>query len=139
MASISTIVTLGYGSFGSVNLLPTLGYGIDVAAPPTPDTPSGGGARWAGIIVPDRVDRKKKPDEWKRVNVDALFRNKPYSGPLESPPERYTFYETYDALEMLAARQREEVDRLRREQALKVERLRRQIAEEDELLLAGLL
>jgi hypothetical protein len=28
VASISTVVTRGYGSFGSVNLLPTLGYGI---------------------------------------------------------------------------------------------------------------
>lgn len=28
MASPSTVITLGYGSFGSVNLLPTLGYGI---------------------------------------------------------------------------------------------------------------
>lgn len=27
-ASISTIVTMGFGSFGSVNLIPTLGYGI---------------------------------------------------------------------------------------------------------------
>lgn len=30
MASIATVVTMGYGSFGSVNLLPTLGYGIGV-------------------------------------------------------------------------------------------------------------
>lgn len=28
MASPSTVLTLGFGSFGSVNLLPTLGYGI---------------------------------------------------------------------------------------------------------------
>lgn len=27
MASIATVVTRGFGSFGSVNLLPTLGYG----------------------------------------------------------------------------------------------------------------
>lgn len=27
MASISTVVTMGYGSFGSVNVIPTLGYG----------------------------------------------------------------------------------------------------------------
>lgn len=27
-ASPSTVITLGYGSFGSVNLVPTLGYGI---------------------------------------------------------------------------------------------------------------
>jgi hypothetical protein len=28
MASPSTVITLGYGSFGSVNLVPTLGYGV---------------------------------------------------------------------------------------------------------------
>jgi len=27
MASIATVVTRGFGSFGSVNLLPTMGYG----------------------------------------------------------------------------------------------------------------
>lgn len=27
MSSPSTVITLGYGSFGSVNLIPTLGYG----------------------------------------------------------------------------------------------------------------
>jgi hypothetical protein len=31
MASPSTVITLGYGSFGSVNLVPTLGYGISTA------------------------------------------------------------------------------------------------------------
>lgn len=29
--SVSTVVTMGYGSFGSVNKLPTLGYGIGAA------------------------------------------------------------------------------------------------------------
>ena len=33
--SVSPILTLGYGSFGSVNLLPTLGYGIGVSAETT--------------------------------------------------------------------------------------------------------
>lgn len=36
MASPSTIITLGYGSFGSVNLLVTLGYGIASAAASIP-------------------------------------------------------------------------------------------------------
>lgn len=31
MASPSTVITLGYGSFGSVNAVPTLGYGIGSA------------------------------------------------------------------------------------------------------------
>ncbi len=30
MASPSTVITLGYGTFGSVNLLPTLGFGASV-------------------------------------------------------------------------------------------------------------
>ena len=33
--SISTVVTRGYGAFGSVNKLPTWGYGIGAAAQPT--------------------------------------------------------------------------------------------------------
>lgn len=28
MASVATVVTMGFGSFGSVNLLPTIGFGI---------------------------------------------------------------------------------------------------------------
>ncbi len=35
--SIGAILTLGYGSFGSVNLVPTLGYGSSSSVPP-PDT-----------------------------------------------------------------------------------------------------
>lgn len=35
-ASIATVVTMGFGSFGSVNLLPTLGYGIGVAVTTRP-------------------------------------------------------------------------------------------------------
>ena len=39
MASPSTVITLGFGSFGSVNLLPTLGYGISaVIVVDTPGT-----------------------------------------------------------------------------------------------------
>jgi hypothetical protein len=34
MASPSTVITMGFGSFGSVNLLPTLGYGIGAASTP---------------------------------------------------------------------------------------------------------
>lgn len=33
MASPSSVISLGYGSWGSVNLLPTLGYGVGEAAP----------------------------------------------------------------------------------------------------------
>jgi hypothetical protein len=31
VASPSTVITLGYGTFGSVNLLPTVGYGSSAA------------------------------------------------------------------------------------------------------------
>lgn len=34
MGSPSTIITLGYGAFGDVNLLPTLGFGIGAAIIP---------------------------------------------------------------------------------------------------------
>ena len=34
--SIATVVTRGYGSFGSVNSLPTLGYAIGESAVPAP-------------------------------------------------------------------------------------------------------
>lgn len=37
MASPSTVITLGFGSFGSVNLLPTLGYGVFALALLMPD------------------------------------------------------------------------------------------------------
>jgi hypothetical protein len=30
--SIAAIITLGFGTFGSVNLLPTIGYGVGAAA-----------------------------------------------------------------------------------------------------------
>jgi hypothetical protein len=36
--SIATVVTRGYGSFGSINLLPTLGYSIGEALPSEPTT-----------------------------------------------------------------------------------------------------
>lgn len=32
MASIATVVTMGYGTFGSANLLPTLGFGVGAEA-----------------------------------------------------------------------------------------------------------
>ena len=36
--SIATVVTRGYGSFGSVNKLPTLGYSIGIPAVVIPPT-----------------------------------------------------------------------------------------------------
>ena len=43
MASPSTVLTLGVGSFGSVNLLPTLGYGAGASNNQLRD-------RWANVI-----------------------------------------------------------------------------------------
>lgn len=37
MASIATVVGMGYGSFGDLNTIPTLGYGSG-SAPVLPDT-----------------------------------------------------------------------------------------------------
>lgn len=34
--STSTVITLGFGTFGSVNLVPTLGFNIGAAADTTP-------------------------------------------------------------------------------------------------------
>ena len=47
MASVSTVVTRGYGTWGSVNLIPTLGYGIGAAV----DYPQGGIMRAATIYA----------------------------------------------------------------------------------------
>lgn len=33
MASVSTVVTMGFGSFGSVNLIPTLGFATSAPVP----------------------------------------------------------------------------------------------------------
>jgi len=38
MASIATVVTRGFGSFGSVNLLPTMGYGAGAGPVDSPAT-----------------------------------------------------------------------------------------------------
>lgn len=35
MASPSSVLSMGYGSWGSVNLLPTLGYGTGAVTPPS--------------------------------------------------------------------------------------------------------
>ena len=45
--SVGTVLTLGFGSFGTVNHLPTLGYG-DYGSTPTPDAdPTTTGAAWS--------------------------------------------------------------------------------------------
>ena len=51
MASPSTVITLGYGGFGSVNLLPTLGYGIGAAVVLVLAQPSldHGWVAWPGV------------------------------------------------------------------------------------------
>lgn len=48
MASPSTVITLGYGTFGSADLLVTCGYGVG-----TPVVAAGGGRRFAAAGRPD--------------------------------------------------------------------------------------
>lgn len=64
MASPSTVLSLGYGSFGSVNLLPTLGFGAGEEAEVVPDddntwNPGGRGRTW----YPDGMGRTWYPDD----------------------------------------------------------------------------
>lgn len=50
--SVGAILTLGFGSFGSVNLLPTLGYGESVTPPtPTPGTSGVGKGKKRKVVV----------------------------------------------------------------------------------------
>lgn len=46
--SVGAILTLGFGSFGTVNLLPTLGY-LSSSAPPPSTIPMGGAGHPTGI------------------------------------------------------------------------------------------
>lgn len=67
--SVGRILTLGLGSFGGVNYLPTLGYASGEAPPPSPSTdqPSGGYLRGS-----DRRRTQKEIDEARRrfgINV----------------------------------------------------------------------
>lgn len=55
--SVGTILTLGYGSFGTVNLLPMLGYGVSIAPPDAPIIPGGG-------AITKRKYWQKRPRYW---------------------------------------------------------------------------
>jgi hypothetical protein len=49
--SIGSVITLGLGSFSTVNYVPTLGYGDYDTPPPSPEI-------WGG-----RIQKKRKEDE----------------------------------------------------------------------------
>lgn len=64
---IGAVLTLGLGSFGSVNKLPTLGYGAGAPAPPAVSTIPQGGAGHPTVYWGVRKHKK-----WKR-NLDWLL------------------------------------------------------------------
>ena len=69
--SISTVITLGYGSFGTTGFVITLGYGTSGVAPPTPTpttTPDTGAGRGKG-------GRKKRIRIVFRINGEEVEAN----------------------------------------------------------------
>lgn len=70
--SISTVITLGYGSFGNTGYVITLGYDTSATPPPTPpaapSTGSGGGGRYYGYY-PERAREIK-------TEIRAIVREK---------------------------------------------------------------
>ena len=63
--SIATIVTMGFGSFGSVNLLPTIGYSIGSTIAPTVVYDSWVGERRKDWVAPRRRDYiAPQRDDW---------------------------------------------------------------------------
>lgn len=63
MASISTVVTMGYGSFGSVNLLPTIGYGIQASVVESTLNINTKGGRGDNVSKAGRSDVSKGGDD----------------------------------------------------------------------------
>lgn len=63
---IGAILTLGLGSFGSVNLLPTLGYGTN-APPPAPPTPGRQGLGGDDVPYSRSPHRGWDRKEWLRL------------------------------------------------------------------------
>jgi hypothetical protein len=66
MGSIATIITLGFGSFGSPGEVVTLGYAIgEAVVPPVSPTPTG--RRCSDWTYPDRTatwDNDPRPATW---------------------------------------------------------------------------
>ncbi len=63
--SVGAILTIGFGTFGSVNLLPTLGYGEAVA--PTPDDQA---SNWqANYWVNKRRTKADEDEERRRLGI----------------------------------------------------------------------
>lgn len=76
--STSSVLTLGFGSFGNVNLLPTLGYGAGEPAEPDPGWLGGGAkdseyhARKRQIEELDRINEQIRRDE--HAAIKSLYR-----------------------------------------------------------------
>ena len=74
--AISGIVTLGYGSWGNINLIPLLGYGSEDDTPVVPDVPGCITARFEGIgraeLLLEGIGRVRAGFE-KIGNVSATF------------------------------------------------------------------
>jgi len=84
--SVGAILTLGYGSYGSVNLVPTLGYGGGTAPAPAP---SGGIPRRRKIYPePKRQEVKKKPLVTKK-KIRAIVVQGEYDKVCSAMLERY--------------------------------------------------
>jgi hypothetical protein len=62
--SVSTVITLGYGSFGSVNFLPTIGYSSSGQKIVVIDTHDGEG---------ERSRKKREKDESRRAFLQRAF------------------------------------------------------------------
>ena len=69
--TVATVITFGYGTFGTVNFLPTLGYGT-YGSTPTP-TPTPGRSGLGGDDVPRRnPNRGWDKEEWQRRRKDPI-------------------------------------------------------------------
>lgn len=64
--TIGAILTQGFGTFGTVNLLPTLGYGVS-SIPPTPPAVVHNSGGWFDVPTGRRktaAGRRKEREEW---------------------------------------------------------------------------
>jgi hypothetical protein len=115
MASVSTVLTLGFGSFGSTDLVITLGYGLGVEVEPAPPEAfqPATGAGWGSLLGGGGYGGYRQPSK--------------------------KFLD--DILEGEDRRQRAEAERQREEKQLASQRrkLQAQIEEDDRLLLEGIL
>lgn len=90
--SVGTVLTLGLGSFGTINFLPTLGYGdYGVTPPPTP-TPGGGSYGFRRRLRVkhrgDETNARLRDEISNRVELDTRSIDRV---PLPNDPETVTY------------------------------------------------